>query len=72
MAALFENGPLRPFTACIGCCFAASQTCRSLPVQMGRKFASLVRNVFAKQVAMAMQYDDLVNCVRLFFVNDMS
>jgi hypothetical protein len=39
---------------------------------MGRKFASLVRNVFAKQVTMAMQYDDLVDCVRLFFVNDMS
>lgn len=67
-----QDGPLLPFTSYVGCCVAACQTGRSLPVQIGRKFASLVRNVFAKQVVMAMQSDGLFNCVSLFFANDMS
>jgi len=39
---------------------------------MGREFARLVRNVFAKQVLMAMHSDGLFSCVSLFFANDMS
>ena len=41
-------------------------------MQMGRKFARLVRNVFAKQVVTAMRSDDLFNSVSLFFANDIS
>jgi hypothetical protein len=39
---------------------------------MGREFARLVRNVFAKQVVMAMQSEGLFNSIGLFFTNDMS
>jgi len=39
---------------------------------MGQESESLVRNVFAKQVVMAMQSAGLFNCVSLFFANGMS
>ncbi len=59
-----------PF-ACVRCGVAACQTSHSLPVQMGREIVSLVHNVVAKQVVMAMQSDCFFNCVSLFFANDM-
>jgi hypothetical protein len=65
-------GPKPPSSGHRLCCTAARRTGRSLPVQMGREFARLVRNLFSKQVVMAMQSDGLFNCLSLFFANDMS